>query len=138
MNNKLTVKPQQCWPIRGSNNRMQNTVNVGTVGLQQFANITTAASFYFASNSADGNLKVNDTEEGGGNFSLEATLGLRYRPLGESVLLIIVYVVIFITGVIGNVITCVVIVRNSYMQTATNYYLFSLAVSDLLTLFFGT
>lgn len=118
---------------------MQNTVNVGTVGLQQFINITTATSFYFASNSADGNLKVNDTEEGeGGNFSLEATLGLRYRPLGESVLLIIVYVIIFITGVIGNVITCVVIARNSYMQTATNYYLFSLAVSDLLTLFFGT
>jgi hypothetical protein len=73
-----------------------------------------------------------------GNFSLESALGSRYRPMLESVLLMLVYVIIFITGVIGNVITCVVIARNSYMQTATNYYLFSLAISDLLTLFFGT
>jgi len=37
------------------------------------------------------------------------------------------------TGVIGNVTTCVVIARNSYMHTATNYYLFSLAISDMLS-----
>ena len=73
-----------------------------------------------------------------GNLSLEALLGYRYRPFVECVVLIVIYVIIFITGVIGNVITCVVIARNSYMQTATNYYLFSLAVSDLLTLTFGT
>lgn len=36
------------------------------------------------------------------------------------------------TGVIGNVTTCVVIAGNSYMHTATNYYLFSLAISDML------
>jgi len=41
------------------------------------------------------------------------------------------------TGVIGNVTTCVVIARNSYMHTATNYYLFSLAISDMLSLVFG-
>uniref|UniRef100_T1H2J1 G-protein coupled receptors family 1 profile domain-containing protein n=1 Tax=Megaselia scalaris TaxID=36166 RepID=T1H2J1_MEGSC len=41
---------------------------------------------------------------------------------------------IFVTGVVGNVIVCIVIVRNSTMHTATNYYLFSLAVSDLLFL----
>ena len=49
----------------------------------------------------------------------------------------IVYVIIFLTGVIGNVIVCVVIVRHSTMHTATNYYLFSLAVSDLLFLLMG-
>ncbi|WAR08041.1 PK1R-like protein [Mya arenaria] len=37
----------------------------------------------------------------------------------------------------GNVCTCIVIARNNYMHTATNYYLFSLAVSDMLTLIFG-
>jgi len=49
----------------------------------------------------------------------------------------VIYVVIFFTGLIGNIFTCVVIARNKSMHTATNYYLFSLAVSDLLLLVFG-
>ncbi|KYN30205.1 PREDICTED: neuromedin-U receptor 2-like isoform X2 [Trachymyrmex cornetzi] len=49
----------------------------------------------------------------------------------------VIYVVIFFTGLIGNISTCVVIARNKSMHTATNYYLFSLAVSDLLLLVFG-
>ncbi|GFU31100.1 pyrokinin-1 receptor [Nephila pilipes] len=46
----------------------------------------------------------------------------------------IVYSVLFLTGVVGNICTCIVISRNRYMHTATNYYLFSLAISDLLLL----
>ncbi|XP_070158930.1 pyrokinin-1 receptor isoform X2 [Polyergus mexicanus] len=49
----------------------------------------------------------------------------------------VIYVIIFFTGVIGNISTCVVIARNKSMHTATNYYLFSLAVSDLLLLISG-
>lgn len=49
----------------------------------------------------------------------------------------IIYVIVFVTGLFGNLITCAVIVRNKIMQTATNYYLFSLAVSDLLLLVSG-
>lgn len=49
----------------------------------------------------------------------------------------IIYVVIFLTGLIGNVSTCMVIFRNKSMHTATNYYLFSLAISDLLLLVSG-
>nr|XP_046913083.1 pyrokinin-1 receptor-like [Dermatophagoides farinae] len=49
----------------------------------------------------------------------------------------IVYVAILITGVSGNLITCLVIARKRYLHTATNYYLFSLAVSDLLLLILG-
>ncbi|KAL6426354.1 hypothetical protein ACFW04_009102 [Cataglyphis niger] len=49
----------------------------------------------------------------------------------------IIYVTIFLTGVIGNISTCVVIACNKSMHTATNYYLFSLAVSDLLLLVSG-
>jgi len=68
---------------------------------------------------------------------LEQSLGRRYRNTAESVALVTVYCVIFLTGIAGNVCTCVVIVRNKRMHTATNYYLFSLAVSDLLTLILG-
>ncbi|KAM7363369.1 pyrokinin 1 receptor [Cochliomyia hominivorax] len=49
----------------------------------------------------------------------------------------IIYVLIFITGVIGNIITCIVIKKNRSMHTATNYYLFSLAISDFLLLLSG-
>lgn len=49
----------------------------------------------------------------------------------------ILFVCIFVTGVIGNVIVCIVIVRQKTMHTATNYYLFSLAVSDLIFLMMG-
>lgn len=47
------------------------------------------------------------------------------------------YLFIFIVGVVGNVLTCTVIARNKVMWTPTNYYLFSLAVSDLLVLLLG-
>ncbi|KAL6437093.1 hypothetical protein ACFW04_005000 [Cataglyphis niger] len=49
----------------------------------------------------------------------------------------IIYAQIFLTGIIGNVSTCIVIARNKSMHTATNYYLFSLAMSDLLLLVSG-
>ncbi|KAK7603084.1 hypothetical protein V9T40_003083 [Parthenolecanium corni] len=59
--------------------------------------------------------------------------------LGRDSLYIIVpmticYILIFITGIIGNVSTCIVIFYNKYMHTATNFYLFSLAISDLVLL----
>ena len=53
------------------------------------------------------------------------------------ILVTVIYVIIFITGVLGNVVTCIVIARNKGMHTAVNYYLFSLAVSDLLLLVSG-
>ncbi|XP_075148624.1 pyrokinin 1 receptor [Haematobia irritans] len=51
--------------------------------------------------------------------------------------LTIIYGLIFVTGVIGNIITCIVIKKNRSMHTATNYYLFSLAISDFLLLISG-
>lgn len=58
-------------------------------------------------------------------------------PLSLIVPITVVYAVIFITGVVGNVSTCIVIARNKSMHTATNYYLFSLAISDMLLLISG-
>uniref|UniRef100_A0A3Q1IAW0 G-protein coupled receptors family 1 profile domain-containing protein n=1 Tax=Anabas testudineus TaxID=64144 RepID=A0A3Q1IAW0_ANATE len=66
---------------------------------------------------------------------LEKYLG----PRRSSVFLLIchIYLIIFVVGVVGNVLTCTVIARNKVMWTPTNYYLFSLAVSDLLVLLLG-
>ncbi|XP_059197555.1 neuromedin-U receptor 1 [Centropristis striata] len=66
---------------------------------------------------------------------LENSLGPRRSPVFLPVCLI--YLVIFLVGVVGNLLTCTVIARNKVMWTPTNYYLFSLAVSDLLVLLLG-
>lgn len=68
---------------------------------------------------------------------LNEMLGLKCLPLSLVIPLTIAYVLIFVAGVFGNVATCTVIVRNASMQTATNYYLFSLAISDLTLLILG-
>ncbi|CAH0718894.1 unnamed protein product, partial [Brenthis ino] len=64
-------------------------------------------------------------------------MGPRRLPLLRIVPITIFLLLIFLTGVIGNVAVCVVIVRHPAMHTDTNYYLFSLALSDLLLLLFG-
>ena len=69
--------------------------------------------------------------------NIERHLGKRYMDSWELALLNIVYISIFISGILGNTFTCIVIVKNRYMHTATNYYLFSLAVSDILILLLG-
>ena len=47
----------------------------------------------------------------------------------------LVNAVMFITGIFGNLSVCCVILRIPSMRSATNYYLFSLAVADLLFFF---
>ncbi|XP_032587092.1 neuropeptides capa receptor isoform X2 [Drosophila mojavensis] len=64
-------------------------------------------------------------------------LGPQTLPLHKALLISIIFSGIFITGVLGNVLVCMVIIRHAAMHTATNYYLFSLAVSDLLYLLLG-
>ncbi|XP_045054525.2 neuromedin-U receptor 1 isoform X1 [Desmodus rotundus] len=67
---------------------------------------------------------------------------LRLKYLGPQqtelfVPICVTYLVIFVVGTLGNGLTCTVILRHKTMRTPTNYYLFSLAVSDLLVLLVG-
>ncbi|KAK9751548.1 7 transmembrane receptor (rhodopsin family) [Popillia japonica] len=71
------------------------------------------------------------------DITLESIMGPRRNSLYVVIPITIIYVVILLTGLIGNVSTCVVIARNKSMHTATNYYLFNLAISDLLLLLSG-
>ncbi|XP_041914111.1 neuromedin-U receptor 1 [Alosa sapidissima] len=66
---------------------------------------------------------------------LERYLGPRHSA--DFLPVCVAYLTIFLVGVLGNVITCIVITCNRVMRTPTNYYLFSLAVSDLLVLLLG-
>ncbi|KAM9845425.1 neuromedin-U receptor 1-like [Aulostomus maculatus] len=66
----------------------------------------------------------------------EQYLAKHLGPLRSPVFLSIclTYLIIFVVGVLGNSLTCAVILCYKVMQTPTNYYLLSLAVSDLLLL----
>lgn len=59
--------------------------------------------------------------------------------LSTAIPLTILLTLILLTGCIGNLCTAIVIARpkNKYMHTATNYYLFSLAMSDFMLLILG-
>lgn len=72
-------------------------------------------------------------------LSEEAYLA-RYRGPARSPVfspVCVTYLSIFLLGVLGNCLTCAVILRFRAMRTPTNYYLLSLAASDLLVLLLG-
>lgn len=70
------------------------------------------------------------------NF-LKYEIGPKTHNLWIAVPVTILYSIILTAGILGNILVCVVIVRNTSMHTVTNYYLFNLAVSDLTFLTFG-
>ncbi|CAL8106672.1 unnamed protein product [Orchesella dallaii] len=70
------------------------------------------------------------TTEPSANRTVEETLAQELAAisirdsLSVAVPMTVVYVVILLSGLLGNISTCIVIAKNTYMHTATNYYLF--------------
>ena len=86
-------------------------------------------------------LRAEDTENGiiqsnCSNISeIEPTEGpVPEPPLYIMVCVSIVYIAIFIMGVVGNCLVVIVIWRNPDMRTTTNFFLVNLSVADLLVL----
>lgn len=96
----------------------------------------TIANLYDAIDTRAENLSaaemMNENDE-----NLMMMYGPTRDPLYVVVPITFIYMLIFVTGVVGNISTCIVIAKNRSMHTATNYYLFSLAVSDFLLLLSG-
>ena len=63
--------------------------------------------------------------------------GPKHMEKSVAVGMTIFYGSLFLLGVPGNFLTCLIIFMNSYMRAAPNYYLFNLAVADILTLSIG-
>lgn len=49
----------------------------------------------------------------------------------------VIYTVIFVLGLLGNLIVCFVVIRNKAMQTVTNLFISNLALSDILLCVFA-
>jgi len=65
------------------------------------------------------------------------SMGPRCLSSGTTVVTTVVYTCILVAGFLGNLATAIVILKNSYMHTATNYYLFNLALADTTLLLLG-
>lgn len=63
--------------------------------------------------------------------------GRQMQDLWDAIPMTLVYSFTLLAGIAGNLIVCIVIVRHPTMHTATNYYLFNLALSDMVYLLFG-
>lgn len=92
-------------------------------------------NFWNVTRSHFGNTTIFDDR----TLSNESTISQHDKGISLPVVIpiMVLYVVMLLTGLIGNIATCVVIARNKSMQTATNYYLCSLAMTDLLMLMSG-
>lgn len=81
------------------------------------------------------NASENNTVDQFTEINLYDVLGPKRSPFFLPVTT--VYLLIFLTGLSGNLLTCAVIAQHKRMRNPTNLYLVSLAVSDLLVLMFG-
>ncbi|XP_019868983.2 neuropeptides capa receptor [Aethina tumida] len=83
------------------------------------------------------NVTINDSDDFDVWAYVECYRGLQRQPLYMALPITIINCFIFVTGFLGNICVCIVIAKHSSLHTATNYYLFNLAISDLLLLVFG-
>ncbi|XP_055526036.1 neuromedin-U receptor 1-like [Wyeomyia smithii] len=89
---------------------------------------------------SDPPVKINDTggsDTGGQSQLANENFNTKADPICIILPITIFYCFIFVAGILGNLAICIVIAKNRSMHTATNYYLFNLAVSDFLLLLFG-
>ena len=66
------------------------------------------------------------------DLAQEFLAGLSTYTSPFSLLLIVLYGVVFVLGLVGNVMVIAVIVRHKHMRTVTNLFFLNLAVGDLL------
>lgn len=90
---------------------------------------------FHSNRSSPANASVQTPLANGTDLNLVEILGPKQSPFFFPVTS--VYLFIFLVGLSGNLLTCTVIARHKKMRNPTNFYLLSLALSDLLVLLFG-
>ena len=66
-----------------------------------------------------------------------ASIGNSSIPWRDLIPMTVTYSIFFVIGILGNLATCIVILRYEYMKTATNLYLLNLALADIANLTIG-
>ncbi|XP_020315160.1 nociceptin receptor [Oncorhynchus kisutch] len=68
------------------------------------------------------------------NFSIGNNETYAFLPTGIKITIVVVYMMVCVVGLVGNCLVMYVIVRYTKMKTATNIYIFNLALADFLVL----
>ncbi len=77
---------------------------------------------------------LNETEK---DHYLEQVHGPRHLDKKLAIPMTVFYLVLFFAGIPGNLLTCLIILWNSYMRAPPNFFLFNLAIADIITLIIG-
>lgn len=75
---------------------------------------------------------IDDVSNVTSNFTNLTVRATGLRMVGQEVVRIALYSIIFLLTVVGNVLVVVTLVQNKRMRTVTNLFLLNLAISDLL------
>ncbi|XP_029553347.1 pyroglutamylated RF-amide peptide receptor-like [Salmo trutta] len=70
------------------------------------------------------------------SYNIQPLVYVPELPLGAKTTFVMMYVIIFILALVGNSLVVYIVVRKRAIQTSTNIFICSLAVSDLLITFF--
>ncbi|XP_031677025.1 pyroglutamylated RF-amide peptide receptor-like [Oncorhynchus kisutch] len=70
------------------------------------------------------------------SYNIQPLVYVPELPLGAKTTFVIMYAIIFVLALIGNSLVVYIVVRKRAIQTSTNIFICSLAVSDLLITFF--
>nr|CAI5866371.1 unnamed protein product [Callosobruchus analis] len=63
--------------------------------------------------------------------------GPQVQEMGIAVSMTVINCIIFVSGLLGNIIVCIVITKHPSLNSPTDYYLLNLAISDVTLLVFG-
>ncbi|KAI7796879.1 pyroglutamylated RF-amide peptide receptor [Triplophysa rosa] len=69
-------------------------------------------------------------------YNIQPLVYIPELPAGAKTTFVVMYVIIFVLALVGNSLVVYIVVRKGAAQTATNVFICSLAVSDLLITFF--
>ncbi|XP_055032124.2 pyroglutamylated RF-amide peptide receptor [Misgurnus anguillicaudatus] len=69
-------------------------------------------------------------------YNIQPLVYIPELPTGVKTTFVVMYVIIFVLALVGNSLVVYIVVRKGATQTATNVFICSLAVSDLLITFF--
>ncbi|KAJ8303075.1 hypothetical protein KUTeg_019471 [Tegillarca granosa] len=92
----------------------------------------------FVSFSNGNNISIDDDIYNDGNGTTKTITNVIYYALLFKVVSVLVSSIIFIVGLIGNILVVIVVCRTKNMHTPTNCYLISLAVADSIVLISAT
>ncbi|XP_067101561.1 pyroglutamylated RF-amide peptide receptor [Osmerus mordax] len=70
------------------------------------------------------------------SYNIQPLVYIPELPFSAKTTFVIMYAIIFVLALVGNSLVVYIVVRKRAMQTATNIFICSLAVSDLLITFF--